>query len=132
VLVVDDDGDSRQLLALILGTAGAIVDTASSAAEAFDLLQAVHYDLLLADIAMPGEDGFSLVSRWRALGSRHELTPAVAVTAHAREQDKDRALSVGFSAHLAKPVDAQRLLDVAAGVLTRAEITEAAEPSDMA
>jgi CheY-like chemotaxis protein len=79
---------------------------------------------------MPGEDGFSLVGRWRALGSRHARTPAVAVTAHAREQDRDRALSVGFSAHLAKPFHARHLLDVAAGMLGPAGITEAAEPSD--
>jgi CheY-like chemotaxis protein len=70
---------------------------------------------------MPGEDGFSLVSRWRALGSRQARTPAIAVTAHAREQDRDRALSVGFWAHLAKPFEAQHLLDVAAGVPGRGD-----------
>jgi signal transduction histidine kinase/ActR/RegA family two-component response regulator len=117
VLVVDDDEDSRQLVAMILASAGAVVDVAASAAAAYDLAVARGYELIVADIAMPGEDGFSLLRRLRARLVGGVAMPAIAVTAHAREEDRAQALSVGFVAHLAKPFEPERLLEVAATVL---------------
>jgi signal transduction histidine kinase/CheY-like chemotaxis protein len=117
VLVVDDDPDSRQLAAMILANAGAVVDTAGSAAAGYAYATTRGYDLVVADIAMPGEDGFSLVRRIRAGLHDVRRMPAIAVTAHAREEDRAKALSVGFVAHLAKPFDPERLLDVAASAL---------------
>jgi signal transduction histidine kinase/ActR/RegA family two-component response regulator len=117
VLVVDDDEDSRQLVATILSSAGAVVDTAGSAAAAYDRAAVNGYDLVVADIAMPGEDGFSLVRRIRAGLAGAANIPAIAVTAHAREEDRAKALGVGFVAHLAKPFEPERLLEVAAHAL---------------
>jgi PAS domain S-box-containing protein len=117
VLVVDDDPDSRQLVAMILTSAGAIVDTAASAAAGYACATAHGYDLVVADIAMPGEDGFSLVRRIRARLDGAGRMPAIALTAHAREEDRAKALSVGFVAHLAKPFEPERLLEVAATAL---------------
>jgi PAS domain S-box-containing protein len=117
VLVVDDDADSRQLVAMILTSAGAVVDTAASAAAGYACATARGYDLIVADIAMPGEDGFSLVRRIRARLDGADRMAAIAVTAHAREEDRARALSVGFVAHLAKPFEPERLLEVAASAV---------------
>jgi PAS domain S-box-containing protein len=117
VLVVDDDADSRQLAAMILRSAGAVVDTAASAVSGYECAAANVYDLIVADIAMPGEDGFSLVRRIRADLDRAARTPAIAVTAHAREEDRAKALAVGFVAHIAKPFEPERLLEAAAGAL---------------
>jgi len=122
VLVVDDDADSRQLAAMVLASAGAIVDTASSAAAGFACATTRPYDLVVADIAMPGEDGFSLVQRIRASLDGTASLPAIAVTAHAREEDRARALAVGFVAHLAKPFEPERLLEVAASALRGAPL----------
>jgi signal transduction histidine kinase/ActR/RegA family two-component response regulator len=117
VLVVDDDPDSRQLAAMILANAGAFVETAASAAAGYDCAATGDYDLLVADIAMPAEDGFSLVRRLRARFDAARHMPAIAVTAHAREEDRAKALSVGFAAHLAKPFEPERLLEVAASAM---------------
>ncbi len=117
VLVVDDDADSRQLVAMILANAGAVVDTAGSAAAGFACATSRGYDLVVADIAMPGEDGFSLVRRIRARLDDVCRPPAIAVTAHAREEDRAKALSVGFVAHLAKPFEPERLVEVATSAL---------------
>ena len=104
ILVVEDDLDTQYLIAAILEQAGARVWTAGSAAEAFAALSAGHFDLLLSDISMPGEDGYSLVRRVRA-GGVHRDIPAAALTANARPEDKARALASGFHAHIAKPVE---------------------------
>jgi signal transduction histidine kinase/CheY-like chemotaxis protein len=120
VLVVDDDPDSRQLAAMILANAGAVVDTAASAAAGYTFATTRGYDLVVADIAMPGEDGFSLVRRIRARLDDARQMPAIAVTAHARDEDRAKALSVGFVAHVAKPFEPERLLEVAASALRTA------------
>jgi CheY-like chemotaxis protein len=102
---------------MILTSAGAVVDTAASAAAGYACATARGYDLIVADIAMPGEDGFSLVRRIRARLDGADRMAAIAVTAHAREEDRARALSVGFVAHLAKPFEPERLLEVAASAV---------------
>ena len=88
-----------------------VVLTASSAAQAFDLLQRIHVDVLLADVAMPGEDGYQLVRRIRASSaSAIASIPAAALTAFARDEDRQQALRAGFQVHLAKPVDGRSLV----------------------
>jgi len=121
VLVVDDDEHCRQIAAAQLEGHGATVLAASSAAEAFDLMQREHVDVLLADVAMPGEDGYSLIRRVRAL-ERADVasTPAAALTAFARSEDRQRALRAGFQLHLTKPVDAESLVAAVASLSGRA------------
>jgi len=119
ILVVDDDPDARQLLAVIMGDAGAAVATAGSLTEAMAHLERAACDLLVADIAMPGGDGFELLQRVRATGADAGHLPAIAVTAHARDDDRRRALLAGFQGHLPKPVDEEALLEMAATALER-------------
>jgi signal transduction histidine kinase/CheY-like chemotaxis protein len=111
VLVVDDDDAGRQIVAAQLQACHAGVLTASSAAQAFAMLQSEHVDVLLADIAMPGEDGYTLIRKVRALQSPSlSSIPAAALTAFARNEDRIQALQAGFQLHLAKPIDADLLV----------------------
>jgi signal transduction histidine kinase/CheY-like chemotaxis protein len=115
VLVVDDDPDTREVLRAMLENAGATVATTSSAVETRAIIGRVRPDLLIADIGMPDEDGYSLMRSVRALESdmtRH--VPAIALTAHARPEDVDRAFASGFQIHVAKPVDMSQLLSTIA------------------
>jgi signal transduction histidine kinase/ActR/RegA family two-component response regulator len=106
VLTVDDDEYSRELVAAHLHGSGARVLSAASAAEAFEVLQRERVDVLLADIGMPGEDGYSFIRRVRALPAPLIASvPAAALTAFAREDDRQQALQAGFQLHLAKPVE---------------------------
>jgi signal transduction histidine kinase/ActR/RegA family two-component response regulator len=116
VLVVDDDEESRRVVAAHLEGHQAAVLTAASAAQAFELLQHEHVDVLLADIAMPGEDGYSLIRKLRALDPRIASIPAAALTAFARNADRQLALQAGFQLHLTKPVDAQTLISAVASL----------------
>ncbi len=119
VLVVEDERDTRDVLARILGDCGAEVTTAASAAEAFALVEARRFDVLVGDIGMPGEDGLTLMRRVRALPPDRGAVPAVALTAFARPEDRHDALAAGFQVHLAKPVDAIRLTRTVAGLAGR-------------
>lgn len=110
VMVVDDDDESRHVVAAHLESCDAIVLTAMSAPEAMELLQQQDVHVLLADIAMPGEDGYSLIRRLRALGGSAASIPAAALTAFAREEDRQEALDAGFQLHLSKPIDAGSLI----------------------
>jgi signal transduction histidine kinase/CheY-like chemotaxis protein len=104
VLVVDDHADGLNALGAILERAGAAVARAASAQEAFAVLPDFQPHVLVSDLALPGEDGYSLLGRLRALpAERGGLIPALAVTGHG--QAGTRAMSVGFQQHLAKPVD---------------------------
>ena len=115
VLVIDDDEQSRLVVAAYLETHRAKVITAPSASVAFDVLQHEHVDVLLADIAMPGEDGYSFIKRLRALDSPALASiPAAALTAFARNEDRQQALQAGFQLHLAKPIDARTLVSAVA------------------
>jgi CheY-like chemotaxis protein len=89
----------------------ATTSSAASAAQAFDMLQHEHFDVLLADIAMPGEDGYTLIRKVRAsAGATAASIPAAALTAFARDEDRQQALRAGFQLHLAKPIDARSLI----------------------
>src|SRR4051812_22551455 len=110
VMVVDDDDESRHVVAAHLESCNATVMTASSAPEALHLLQQHPVHVLLADIAMPGEDGYSLIRKLRALDASIAAVPAAALTAFAREEDRQEALDAGFQLHLSKPIDAGSLI----------------------
>ena len=112
VLVVDDDDDARDLLSELLTDAGAQVTRAASAAEAFTAVQAEPVHLVISDIGMPGEDGYSLVRRIRELPrERGGDVPAIALTAYARPEDVRAATAAGFQLHLVKPVKPEIVLD---------------------
>jgi CheY-like chemotaxis protein len=119
VLVVDDEVDARDLLQLVLGEAGAIVQTAGTATAAFARLQSHAPHVIVSDIGMPDEDGYALMRRIREAEAGTARVPAIALTAYTRQEDRARALAMGFSAHLGKPVSATELLDLVA-VLAKA------------
>ncbi|HEX5081142.1 MAG TPA: PAS domain S-box protein, partial [Blastocatellia bacterium] len=129
VLVVDDQDDARELLKLALTQYGADVVAAGSAAEAYDLITAVppqeRPDVMVADIGMPGEDGYSLIRRARAWEQeRGAYIPAVALTAYGRPEDRMRALKAGFQMHVAKPVDPAELAIVITSLVRRLTATK--------
>ena len=106
VLVIDDVKDTRDGFETFLLSLGAQVNTAASAAEGFSALTEFKPDVLMCDIAMPGEDGYSLIQRVRAVKAVHGgKTPAIAVTAYAGAVDIRRALQANYDVHVAKPVD---------------------------
>lgn len=120
VLLVDDEADSRELLKIILDNCEADVTTASSAAEAFELFQNSRFDIIISDIGMPDEDGFSLIRKIRKLSAeRGGKIPAIALTAYARAEDRQQALRAGFQMHVAKPVEPDELLTVVANLAGR-------------
>jgi CheY-like chemotaxis protein len=113
VLVVDDEPDTRLLMTTIIENCGASVMTVDSAREAFAALEHFKPHLLISDIGMPEEDGYSLMRRIRNLPSEAGGTiPAIALTAYAREEDRRKALETGFQKHLAKPVKPEDLVAV--------------------
>jgi PAS domain S-box-containing protein len=118
VLVVDDEPDARDLISHILRRSGASVSAASSAQEAVAAMPQFHPHILVSDISMPGEDGYSLIRQVRSL---HEAQggriPAVALTALARKEDRRSALLAGFQMHLAKPVEPNELTTAVANLV---------------
>jgi CheY-like chemotaxis protein len=118
VLVVDDDSASRDLLTAILVRAGANVHGAASAEEALEAMPGFRPHLLVSDIGMPGQDGYALIRRVRALGPEAGgLTPAIALTGFSSARDQRSALEAGFYLHLTKPVDANELLSAASSLI---------------
>jgi PAS domain S-box-containing protein len=123
-LVVDDEDDARELVKTVLAQYGAKVAAARSAAEAFDLITAPpeqkRFDVIVTDLSMPDEDGYDLLRRLRAWEHEHGLfTPAVALTAYARSEDRKRALMTGFQMHVAKPAEPDELALVLASIVNR-------------
>ncbi|MBD1905908.1 PAS domain-containing protein [Trichocoleus sp. FACHB-832] len=111
ILVVDDEADTREFLTFALEEYGAETIVAASAAEALKALELYHPDVLLSDIGMPEEDGYSLIRKVRSLSlERGGSIKAVALTAYAREEDQQRAISAGFQMHVAKPVEPAELV----------------------
>ena len=106
VLLVDDEADTREILGEILRSAGAAVSYAASMAQALASFDSVRPDVLVSDIAMPGGDGYMLIRELRRRGpERGGWVPAVAVSAHARDEDRRRALAAGFERYVTKPVE---------------------------
>ena len=119
-LIADDDLSAREMLVEVLEGAGAEVRTAASAEDALMILDAWIPDVLLSDIEMPGEDGYALMGRVRALSGAGSRIAAIALTAHARPEDRLKALDAGFQYHLAKPVEPAELISVIATLVTQA------------
>ncbi|HYW70580.1 MAG TPA: ATP-binding protein [Pyrinomonadaceae bacterium] len=122
VLVVDDESDTRDLLKTVLSRHGASVTTASSAAGALNVLARLKPDLLISDVGMPETDGYALMRQVRSLAPDDGGNiPAVALTAYAREQDRQRAFDAGFQLHLAKPIEVAELSASLAHLLRNGE-----------
>jgi len=120
VLVVDDEADARQVISNLIARTGAEVRTCESARKALEVLEDWHPDVLMSDIAMPEEDGFSLIKKVRALpAEKGGRIPAAAVTAYAREEDRMRALAAGYQMHIAKPVSSVQLISMIAHLAGR-------------
>lgn len=118
VLIVDDEPDGRQLMVRILEGRGAKVTAVASGNEALDLLQRDHFAIFVSDIGMPGMDGYELVGRVRSLDTeRKSPIPAIAVTAYARAEDRQRSLLAGYQMHLSKPIEARELVAGIASLL---------------
>ena len=121
ILVVDDEADARDMVTAILTRCGGEVRCSESAAEAIQAFEEWDPDLLVSDIGMPIEDGYSLIRRLRKLGSkRAKQIPAVALTAYATDEDRLMALSAGFQLHLVKPIEPDSLVRSIAIALGRA------------
>jgi CheY-like chemotaxis protein len=130
VLLVDDDRDSLALATAILSAARADFRTAASADEALRVFREWVPDVLVADIEMPGEDGYSLIRKIRELEpARGGRVPAVAVTAYGRAEDRVRTLSAGFSMHVPKPIDPSEFVTVVATLARLAAPEPGATPS---
>jgi signal transduction histidine kinase/ActR/RegA family two-component response regulator len=125
VLVVDDDADARDLLRSVLEAFGAQASAAASASEALEALTRARPHVLVSDIGMPGTDGYELIRQVRQLGAAEGgATPAIALTAFARSEDRRRAIAAGYQMHLAKPVEPSELVTMVAslaGIYPRAE-----------
>jgi CheY-like chemotaxis protein/nitrogen-specific signal transduction histidine kinase len=117
ILVVDDEADTCELLRALLTRCGAEVAAARSAAEAFELFRQVQPDVVVSDIGMPGEDGYELMRRLRALpNDQGGNVPAVALTAYARVEDRMKALKAGYQMHVAKPIELGELVAIVASL----------------
>jgi signal transduction histidine kinase len=126
LLIVDDDSETRELVTTIVGRAGASTTAAASAAEALDILADTRPDLIICDVAMPDQDGYSFIrnirSRSEAEGGR---VPAIALTAHARAEDRRHSLLAGFQGHVAKPAEPTELVALIATLVGRTGISTA-------
>lgn len=114
ILAVDDESDAREIISFLLQINGAKVTSASSAVEALQILSNLNGrvpDVLLSDISMPFESGYSLLEKVRALAhEKASKIPAVALTAYTRPEDKQAAFDAGFQKHLGKPVETEDLI----------------------
>jgi PAS domain S-box-containing protein len=111
-LVVDDEPDAREMLEVLLNQFGAEVKASASAQEALRILEQWKPDVLVSDIGMPDEDGYSLIHQVRALDpARGGRTPAIALTGYSRQEDRSQLLAAGYQVHLPKPIDLSQLVD---------------------
>ena len=114
-LVIDDDTDGREAIAVMLTRAGAEVSTAASVRSALTSIDHWLPDVVVSDIGLPGDDGYVFIEQLRAVAAERGLSiPAVALTAYAGAEERARALGAGYLEHLAKPVEPARLLSVLA------------------
>lgn len=121
VLVVDDNDDARTLIRHLLSEASARVLDVASVERAIDAVDSFRPDVLISDLAMPGEDGFDLIRRLRAAGWTSERLPAIALSAYARDSDRRRALQAGYQAHFAKPPEPRRIVAAVSSLATAAD-----------
>jgi CheY-like chemotaxis protein len=125
ILLVEDDPDTRNVMLLVLSQAGADVAPSGSAEDAMRRLIAQEFDAMLCDIGLPGEDGYSLMRRTRTLAAPISRIPALALSAFARDRDRQRAREAGFDGHLAKPIDPAVLLRTLTDLLGRRSVADA-------
>ena len=126
VLVVDDEDDAREIVTAVLAECGVRVSTARSAAHAMEEFDAAIPDVLLSDIGMPEEDGYTLIARIRALPhERGGSTPAACLTGYTTVDDRRKALSAGFNMHLAKPIEPSELIAVVANLARMSRVLRA-------
>jgi CheY-like chemotaxis protein len=119
-LFVDDEADARELIAMMLAKGGAEVRTAVSAKDALAACDEWRPDILISDIGLPGEDGYTLMRKLRSRESeRGGHIPAIALTAYGRREDRLRAFSVGYEYHVHKPVEPAELLLAVASLANR-------------
>jgi CheY-like chemotaxis protein len=123
ILVVDDDLNARELVVTVLEAAGAEVRAAASAEDALMMLDSWSPHVLLSDIEMPGDDGYELMRRVRALADVRGRVAAIALTAHARAEDRVRALDAGFQWHMSKPVEPAELVTVIATLVSQTAVS---------
>jgi len=124
ILVVDDEEDARDLLRIVLESCEVRVHDASSVNEALATIQRERVDLIVSDIGMPEEDGYSLIRKVRGLPNQEKAgIPAIALTAFARNEDRTRALLEGFNVHMAKPVEPAELLVALADLCGHARVS---------
>ena len=117
ILLVEDDKDSRDMLEMVLSIYAVKVESAETVAEAVDKLKTLRPDVLVSDIGLPGEDGYDLIRKVRALPSREGGdTPAIALTGYVSVQDRKLALDAGYQDHLPKPVNPNLLLELLVGM----------------
>jgi signal transduction histidine kinase len=120
VLVVDDEPDARHIISALIARTGAEVRACQSAREALEVFEDWRPDVLMSDIAMPGEDGYSLINKVRSLpAERGGHIPAAAFTAYARDEDRKRTLAAGYQMHIAKPVSSAQLVEMIAQLAGR-------------
>jgi len=120
VLLVDDEPEARQIISTVMKRMGAEVKACESASEALQTLVDWRPDVLMSDIAMPDEDGYSLIGKVRKLPrDKGGATPAAALTAYARDEDRKRALDAGYQMHIAKPVTSNQLVTLIARLVGR-------------
>jgi PAS domain S-box-containing protein len=125
ILVVDDDPDSQELLAMVFKKYGAQVATASSAPEALNVMGRADLDVLVSDIQMPDVDGYELIRKVRAMVTeRNSQVTALALTAHAKAEDRARALEAGYQAHVPKPIDPVELVMMVASLAGKVQSRE--------
>jgi CheY-like chemotaxis protein len=116
-LIVDDEADTREFVRTVLEQCGSEVTTASSVSEALGVLENHRQDFLISDLGMPREDGYALIRKVRELpAEKGGSTPAAALTAYARADDRNRALRAGFQVHIPKPIDPETLVSVVANL----------------
>ncbi|GAB4386120.1 MAG: hypothetical protein Kow00121_52080 [Elainellaceae cyanobacterium] len=114
---MDNDSDSRDLLALLFDEFGVETITATCVSESLAILQQTQPDLVISEIALPDEDGYSLISKVKTFETVHQVQiPAIALTVYARESDRIQALAAGFCRHLSKPLDLDKLIATVACV----------------
>ena len=128
VLVAEDNDDARRLLTAIFRRCGATVEAAENVPAALRLLSQFRPDIIISDIEMPGEDGYSLIRKVRAQKSREGRVPAIALTAYTRGPDRVRALAAGFQMHMGKPVEPSELVAAVKSLLSTVPPRLAAVP----
>ena len=120
VLLVDDEAEAREIISTVIERTGAEVTACQSATEALVTLQEWKPDVILSDIAMPDEDGYSFIGKVRSLPrEKGGETPAAALTAYARDIDRRQALAAGYQMHIAKPIGASQLVTMVARLAGR-------------